>query len=272
MGVTLAQRSTSSKRPAGGTPAVAAPGKGKQQGGPCVAGHCCAVFGLDTIAEAPLPASAYELLSVKLVGEVCRRKFSRSRAPDPWQRGRWLGVAALSVIAVATIVALSGTPTDTLRPEPPEEQTSMRVSDKLSACKMGWSFSCTQDNETCRRWKRTFHWVDISPFVQQPVAREQPHDDGVADGSFAADSLPGHGDDSSSKRLALVESVLRALASITLSKKKYCAADCKSAALFTNRCSVSRGLGTFERYRRDSTTLTSASKLSGTFSRATGWE
>ena len=248
MGVTFAQRSTSSKRPpARGTPAVAAPRKNKQQGEPCMGGDCCAVLGLNTIAEAPPPTSAHELLSAKLVGEVCRRKFSRSRAPDHWQRGRWLGASALSAIAVATI-ALSGTPT--LRPEPPEEQMRLSVSDKLSACKMGWSFSCTQDNETCRRWKRTFHWVEISPFVQQPVAREQPHDDGVADGSFAApDSLPGHGDDSSSKRLALVESVLRALASITLSKKKYCTPTARAlpcspiGARFVGALAPSSGIG-----------------------------
>ena len=263
MGVTLAQRSTSSKRrPARGTPALAAPRKNQLQGEPGMGGDCCVVLGLSATADAPPPTSAHELVSAKLVGEVCRRKFSRSRAPGHWQRGRWLGVAALAVLAVATIAALSGTLADTLRPEPPEEQTRLRVSDKLRACKMGWSFSCTQDNETCRRWKRAFHWVDIAPFVRQPVVREQSHGDGATDaGSFVANSLPRHGDDSSKR---LVESVLRALASITLSKKKYCNADCKGSALFTDPCSICRGLGTW----RDSTTLALTSSFPGPLSRA----
>ena len=219
-------------------------------------GDCCVALGLNAIADAPPSTSAHELASAKLVGEVCRRKFSKGRAPAHGQRGRWRGVAALSVLAVATIVALSGALADTLRPQPPEEQTRLRIGDKLRACKMGWSFSCTQDNETCRRWKRAFHWVDIAPFVQ-PVVREQPHGDGATDaGSFVANSLPRHGDDSSKR---LVESVLRALASITLSKKKYCDADCKGSAFSTDPCSICRGLGTW----RDSTTLALTSSFPG---------
>ena len=82
-------------------------------------------------------------LSAKLAGEARRsRRFSRRWAPQRWQHcHRWCGVAALSALAVAAIVALSGVlDTDPLHPEAPvlrlDEPTRLDISDKVAACKM----------------------------------------------------------------------------------------------------------------------------------------
>eukprot|EP01045_Picozoa_sp_COSAG04_P040259 COSAG04_NODE_11680_length_694_cov_1.327731_2_plen_172_part_01 len=140
-----------------------------------------------TAAAATLPnfsqKSTKQLLSAKLAGEARRsRRFSRRWAPQRWQHcHRWCGVAALSALAVAAIVALSGVlVTDPVHPDHPEEllrldgQTRLNVSDKVAACKMGHiGDGATPDDETCRKWRRAFHWVEVSPFVQQRFAREQ---------------------------------------------------------------------------------------------------
>ena len=207
-------------------------------------------------AELPNKLSTKQVLSAKLAGEVRRsRRFSRRWTPQRWQCDRCqCAVAALSALAVAAIVALSGVltvlDTDPVHPDHPEAllrldgQTRLNVSDKVAACKMGHiGAGTTQDDETCRKWRRAFHWVEISPFEQEQFAREQlrrQRADAAADAGSLAD-LPGPGGNG----LNDVDSLLQGLASITVSRKNYCDMYCTTSGLSgrVGRCSMCRHSG-----------------------------